>query len=469
MSGSSYFAHWSFMKITPTKQFEKSSVALTEKVLGRTLPFSIEAERAVLGSLLLHDGQLELVVELLAPQDFYTPAHKVIFEAISVIAARKHRLDIVTLQDELEKIKQLDHIGGIVYLLSLQEDIPALGLLEQHARIVKEKATLRELISSATTIITNCYGQNDKEIEAVLDEAERTIFHISQKRAQQSFMQLNIWLKKTFQHLSDIRGHSKGITGIASGYKKLDEATSGFQKSDFIVLAARPSMGKTALALSIARNAAAQNKSVGFFSLEMSAEQLTLRLLASESGIAHAKIRNATITSDEWLDLTHVAGQLAAVKLFIDDTAQQTILDIRAKARKLKVDHNLELLVIDYLQLLHGNRKFENRHQEVSEISRSLKALAKELNIPIIALSQLSRAVDSRVDKRPLLSDLRESGAIEQDADVIMFLYRDVVYHPDTDNPQGAELIIGKQRNGPTGMVQLHFQNELTLFQDPEH
>ena len=447
---------------------EKSSVIIAEKILGRTLPFSIEAERAVLGSLLLHDGQLDLVVELLSPHDFYTPAHKIIFEAVEIIAGRKQRLDMVTLQDELEKVGQLSYIGGIVYLLSLQEDIPALGLLEQHARIVKEKAILRELIASATTIITNCYAQNDKEIEAVLDEAERIIFNISQRRAQQSFMQLNIWLKKTFQHLSDIRGHAKGITGIASGYKKLDELTSGFQKSDFIVLAARPSMGKTALALSIARNAAAQDKAVGFFSLEMSAEQLTLRLLAAESGIPHHKIRNATISSDEWLDLTHVAGQLAAVKLFIDDTAQQTILDIRAKARKLKVEHNLEFLVIDYLQLLHGNRKHENRHQEVSEISRSLKALAKELNIPIFALSQLSRAVDSRVDKRPLLSDLRESGAIEQDADVIMFLYRDIVYHQDAENPHGAELIIGKQRNGPTGMVQLHFQNELTLFQDPE-
>ncbi len=447
---------------------EKGSVTVAEKILGRTLPFSVEAERAVLGSLLIHDGQLDLIVELLTPQDFYTPAHKIIFEAVETIAGRKQRLDMVTLQDELEKMGQLSYIGGIVYLLSLQEDIPALGLLEQHARIIKEKATLRDLIASATSIITNCYAQNDKEIETVLDEAERTIFNISQKRAQQSFMQLNIWLKKTFQHLSDIRGHSKGITGIASGYKKLDEHTSGFQKSDFIVLAARPSMGKTALALSIARNAAAQNKAVGFFSLEMSAEQLTLRLLAAESGIPHHKIRNATISSDEWLDLTHVAGQLAGVKLFIDDTAQQTILDIRAKARKLKAEHNLEFLVVDYLQLLHSSKRHENRHQEVSEISRSLKALAKELNIPIFALSQLSRAVDSRVDKRPLLSDLRESGAIEQDADVIMFLYRDVVYHQDTENPHAAELIIGKQRNGPTGTVQLHFQNELTLFQDPE-
>lgn len=448
--------------------YDKQSVALTERVLGRSLPFSIEAERAVLGSLLLHDGQLEFVVEILVPGDFYAPAHKILFDVILQVSRKNQRLDLITLQDELEKTGQTNAIGGLSYLISLQEDIPGIALIEQHARIVKEKAVLRELIDSATQIITNCYSQNDKEIEVVLDEAERVVFNISQKRAQQSFIQLNIWLKKTFQHLSDIKAHNKGITGIAAGYRKLDEMTSGFQNSDFLVLAARPSMGKTALALSMARNAAASGLTVGFFSLEMSAEQLTLRLLSSEANIAHQKIRNATITSDEWIDLTHVAAQLANMKLFIDDTATQTIMDVRAKARKLKAEHNLQFLVIDYLQLLHGHKKYENRHQEVSEISRSLKALAKELNIPVLALSQLSRAVDSRTDKRPMLSDLRESGAIEQDADLIMFLYRDIVYNAETENPAHAELIIGKQRNGPTGVVNLHYQNDLTLFQDYE-
>lgn len=448
---------------------KQRSAAIAEKVLGRSLPFSVEAERAVLGSLLLHDSQVNLIMELLAPADFYTPAHKTIFEAILHISRRNQRIDLVTLQDELEKMGQLTIIGGIVYLLSLQEDIPAIGLIEQHARIVKEKAILRELIDTATQIITNCYAQNEKEIEAVLDEAERTIFHISQKRAQQSFVQLNIWLKKTFQHLSVIKAHNKGITGISAGYRELDKMTSGFQNSDFIVLAARPSMGKTALALSFARYAAEQGLSIGFFSLEMSAEQLTLRLLSAASRIPHHKIRNASISSDEWIELTNSAAVLANMKLFIDDTAMQTIMDIRAKARKLKMEHNLDFLVIDYLQLLSGHKKYENRHQEVSEISRSLKALAKELNIPIVALSQLSRAVDSRVDKRPMLSDLRESGAIEQDADLIMFLYRDVVYNAETENPSMAELIIGKQRNGPTGKVSLHFQNDLTLFQDSDH
>ncbi len=448
------------------RQVKQTVVA--EKILGRSLPYSVEAERAVLGSLLLNDQYLDIIVELLVPNDFYVTAHRTIFEAVRTIAQSKQRLDIITLQDVLTKAGQLEQIGSIVFLLSLQEDIPAVGLIEQHAKIVKEKAILRELINSATQIIANCYTQDEKEIEAVLDESERIIFQIAQKRAQQSFVQLNIWLKKTFEHLSNIQAHDRGITGIASGYKKLDEFTSGFQKSDFIVLAARPSMGKTALALSLARNATVHGQCVGFFSLEMSAEQLTLRLLSSETGIPHQKIRNAHISSEEWVELTHVAAQFGTMKMFIDDTPMQTIMDIRAKARKLKMDHNLGFLVIDYLQLLHGHRIYENRHQEVSEISRSLKALAKELNIPIVALSQLSRAVDSRVDKRPMLSDLRESGAIEQDADVIMFLYRDVLYNPDTENPSLTELIIGKQRNGPTGTVFLHFQNNLTLFQDPE-
>ena len=281
-----------------------------------------------------------------------------------------------------------------------------------------------------------------------------------------NFVQLNIWLKKTFQHLSDIKSTSRGITGIASGYRKLDKMSSGFQKGDFIVLAARPSMGKTALALSLVASAANNGHTIGFFSLEMSAEQLTLRLLSSESGIPLHNIKNATISSEEWIEVTNVAARLAEVKIFIDDTAAISIMDLRARARKLKLEHNVQMIVIDYLQLLHSSRNHENRHQEVSEISRSLKALAKELEIPVISLSQLSRAVDSRMDKRPMLSDLRESGAIEQDADLLMFLYRDIVYNPEAENPALTELIIGKQRNGPTGTVYLHFARELTKFED---
>jgi replicative DNA helicase len=437
-----------------------------ERVLGRSLPANIDAERSVLAALLLNDEYIAQVSELLVSADYYHPAHRLIYQAIIDLAAARQRVDLLTLQDELTKKGHIESIGGVVYLVSLQEDIPAMGFIEQHAKIIREKALLRQLINSATGIISNCYQQNDENIDAVLDDAEKTIFQICNKRSEQSFVQLNIWLKKTFAHLSEIKSHSKGITGIPTGYKKLDQMTSGLQKGDFIVLAARPSMGKTALALTIASHAAIQGFCVGFFSLEMSAEQLTLRMLSSESGIAHHHIRNATITSEEWLELTKVAGRIGDLKLFIDDTAMLDIMELRAKARKLKAEQDVQFIVIDYLQLLHSTKKHENRHQEISDISRALKALAKELKIPIIALSQLSRAVDSRMDKRPLLSDLRESGAIEQDADLIMFIYRDSVYNQECENPALAELIIGKQRNGPTGTVHLHFAKELTKFED---
>jgi len=440
-----------------------------EGLLGKTLPAHGDAERSVLGALLLNDEYVNAVCEIIAPDDFYSPAHKTIYQSMIDLNQQHKRIDLVTLQDELIKKNQLDAIGGIIYLVTLQENIPSVGLIVQHATIIKEKSILRQLISSAATIITNCYTQDQDSIDAVLDDAEKIIFNISNKRSNNNFIQLDIWLKKTFQHLSDIKSHTKGITGIPSGFQQLDQMTSGFQNSDFIVLAARPSMGKTALAMSIALNAARNGFTTGIFSLEMSAEQLTLRLLSSESSISHHNIRNATISSDEWIDLTNVAAQLAEMKVFIDDTAMLNIMDLRAKARKLKAENGLQLLVIDYLQLLHSNKKHENRHQEVSDISRSLKALAKELNIPIIALSQLSRAVDSRMDKRPMLSDLRESGAIEQDADLIMFLYRDKVYNRETETPTLAELIIGKQRNGPTGTVFMNFIQEITKFEDTTH
>jgi replicative DNA helicase len=443
-----------------------SQMVSPEKILGRSLPSSIEAERAVLGALLFNDERLVSVVEALESNDFYDSAHRIIFEVMIRIAERKGRLDTITLHDELQKHAQLDAVGGMAYIVSLQEDIPAVGLLEQHVRIIKDKAVLRALIGSATTIISSCYSQNNKEIELLLDEAERTIFSIAAKRSLQNFVQLTIWLKKTFQRLSEIKGHSSGITGIPAGYKMLDQLTAGFQKGDLIVLAARPSMGKTALALNLASSISKNGFTVGFFSLEMSAEQLTLRLVSSESSVPHQHIRNATLNSNEWLRLTHTAGLLSERAFFIDDSATQSIMDVRTKARKLKFEHNLQFLIIDYLQLIHTTRSHENRHQEVAEISRSLKALAKELDIPILALSQLSRAVDSRIDKRPMLSDLRESGAIEQDADLIMFLYREVVYNEDAEDPHAADVIVSKQRNGPTGIVPLYYRRDVMLFED---
>ncbi len=448
------------------REFFPQKVQQTERILGKKMPSSLEAEKAVLGALLLNDENIASVAEILTAKDFYVPAHIFIYQAIVDIVSQAQRVDLVTVQDYLEKKGQLEAIGGLVYLLGLQEDIPSLGLVSQHAGIIKSKAVLRELIQSASVIISSCYNQDDRDISAVLDEAEKTIFQISNKRAEQNFVQLNIWLKRTFQHLSDIKSNSGGVTGIPSGYVSLDQMTSGFQKGDLIILAARPSMGKTALALNIAGHVAAQKLSVGVFSLEMGAEQLTLRLLSSESNVAHHNIRNVTITSDEWIEVTNVAARLAQMKLFIDDTPALDIMTLRAKARKLKAEHGVDFLVVDYLQMLHSTKKHENRHQEVSEISRALKGLAKELQVPILALSQLSRAVDSRMGKRPMLSDLRESGAIEQDADVIMFLYRDVVYNQDTEQPSLAELIIGKQRNGPTGSIQLQFLKELTKFEN---
>ena len=449
--------------------YSSSTTKQTEGLLGKNLPANNDAERSVLGAILLNDNALSKISDIIMPDDFYSPAHSIIFRRMLDIVQNRKRIDVLTLQDELDKHKELDKVGGVVFLVSLQEEIPAVGLVAQHAKIIKEKAVLRQLIGAATGIIGDCYDQQDLEISTVLDQAENQIMQISNTQANQDFVQLNIWLKKTFKHLSDIKTHSKGITGVPTGFSKLDEFTSGLQRSDLIILAARPSMGKTAIALNLAVQAAHQGIPTGFISLEMSAEQLTLRLLSTESTIPHQNIRNATITSDEWIELTNVAARLGELKIFIDDTAGLNIMDLRTRARRLKIDHDIQFLVVDYLQLLHSPRKHENRHQEVSEISRSLKALAKELNIPILALSQLSRGVDSRPDKRPMLSDLRESGAIEQDADVIMFLYRDIVYNPDTENPHLSELIIGKQRNGPTGTVFLNFIRELTKFEDTDY
>lgn len=447
-----------------TKSFSRPKKP--ESILGKSLPSNIEAERAILGAILLNDESLQQVIEILADIDFYVPAHQILFKAMITLHEKTQRIDLITLQDTLEQNGHLEQVGGVVYLLGLQEDIPAMGLIVQHAKIVRSKAILRELISSSMNIISICYDQAEEEINSIIDEAEKKIFQISNSRSKQNFVQLNIWLKRTFQHLSSIKNSSKGLTGIATPFTMLDQMTSGFQPSDLIILAARPSMGKTALSLNLASHAIKDKRSVGYFSLEMSAEQLTLRLLASESGINNQSIRNATISSEEWIELTHVAAELADMKLFIDDTPGISIMELRAKARKLKAQQGVDMIVVDYLQLLHSSKRHENRHQEVSEISRSLKALAKELKVPVIALSQLSRAVDSRMDKRPMLSDLRESGAIEQDADVIMFLYREYVYNQEVENPGLSELIIGKQRNGPTGIVPLQFIRELTKFEN---
>ncbi|MCK4265136.1 replicative DNA helicase [Candidatus Babeliales bacterium] len=439
----------------------------TENVLGKGLPASSEAEKAVLASILLNEENLSLVCDVLDQKDFYSRPHQIIYQAILDLSNKNKKIDVLTLQNELESQDLLEVAGGFSYLIELQEDIPSLGLINAHANIVKEKSILRELIMSASDIISAAYTQKQGEIEKVLDSAEKKIFQISNKRSAPSFVQLDVWLKKTFQHLASVRGQQEGITGVSSGFSKFDEMTSGMQRGDMLVLAGRPSMGKTALALNMALNAAkAGNCPVGIFSLEMAAEQLVLRMLASESRIPHQKIRNALITSDEFSELTNTAARLAEIPIFIDDSPSLSIMELRTKARKLKAKNNIKLLIVDYLQLLHGSGYYESRTQEISDISRSLKALAKELSIPVLALSQLSRQVESRMDKRPQLSDLRESGAIEQDGDVIFFVYRDVIYNPDTETPDLSEVIIGKQRNGPVGTCYVKYTGEITLFED---
>lgn len=438
----------------------------SESILGKSLPANLEAERAVLAAILLNDENASLVSDLLRASDFYSKQHQVIFQAILDLVQANKKIDLVVLHDALVTQKLLDQVGGINYLMELQEDIPSLGLILQHARIVKDKAILRDLIQSAAEIISSCYEQNLDEIDSVLDGAEKKIFQISSKLAAPTFVQLDILLKKTFQHLAHIKSSHEGVTGVPSGFYQLDKMTSGMQRGDLLILAARPSMGKTALALNIALNAWHAGATVGVFSLEMSSEQLVLRMLSAEAQIPHQKIRNAMVSSEEWMELTNTAARLAEAKVYIDDTPSLTLLELRAKARKLKAQENVQLLVIDYLQLINAHQRYENRTQEISAISRGLKALAKELDIPILALSQLSRSLESRIDKRPQLSDLRESGAIEQDGDVIFFIYRDVLYNPETEYPDHAEIIVGKQRNGPVGSFMVSFKGEITRFYD---
>ena len=437
-----------------------------DKFSSKNLPVSLDAEKSVLAAILLNSQNITLVCDLLKPTDFYGNANQIIYQTVLDLAQTNQKIDLVVLQDELEKKQQLEAIGGLFYLMELQEDIPSLGMIAQHAKIVKDKSVLRTLIQSASEIIASCYGQDIEEIDSVLDFSEKKIFEIANNLTPSNFVPFEVLLKRTFQHLAQIKSNREGVTGVPSGFAAFDIMTSGMQKGDLLILAARPSMGKTALALNMALNAWKAGFGVGVFSLEMSSEQLALRMLSSEARIPHQKIRNAAVSSDEWMELTNTAAQLAEAKIFIDDSPSINIMELRAKARKLKAQHKVDFFVIDYLQLLNSHKKHENRTQEISEISRSLKALAKELNVPVLALSQLSRSLEGRMDKRPQLSDLRESGAIEQDGDIIFFIYRDCVYNPETEHPDLAEIIIGKQRNGPIGSFHIKFNGEITKFED---
>ncbi|MCJ7664602.1 MAG: replicative DNA helicase [Desulfobacterales bacterium] len=429
-------------------------------------PQNIEAEQSILGGVLIENDALNTVVEFLEDGDFYREAHQKIFNCMVALSEKNEPLDLITLTNELKKKKELEEIGGASYLASLVESVPTAANIAYYAKIVKEKSILRKLISAATDIVTQSY-QERKDLEDFLDEAEQAIFRISENQVRPAFYPIKEIVKESFKVIERLYEKKELITGVPSGFKDLDRKTAGFQNADLIIVAGRPSMGKTALCLNIAQQAAINAKvSTAIFSLEMSKEQLAIRMLCSEARVDSARLRSGFLSESDWPKLTMAAGALSDAPIFIDDSAAISVLELRAKARRLKADRGLGLVIVDYLQLMRGRSGVERREQEISEISRSLKALAKELNIPVIAISQLSRKAEDRPGRRPQLSDLRESGAIEQDADVIIFIYRDEVYNPDSDHKGTAEVIIGKQRNGPTGKVDLSFISEFTTFKD---
>ncbi|MBN1541881.1 replicative DNA helicase [candidate division KSB1 bacterium] len=434
----------------------------------RIPPQALEAEMAVLGAMMLDKQAAGTVFEILDESCFYREAHRKIFLAGSALYQRNEPVDILTLASELQKNQELQAVGGEYYLTELVERIPSAANAENYCRIVLDRSLVRKLIDVTTKVQQACYEGGATAVD-LLDEAEKEIFSLAQKQERKDFIDIKSVLHDTMETYQGYHELKSGITGIGSGFRQLDQMLSGMQRSELIILAARPSMGKTALALNIAINAAKAGSAVGIFSLEMSNIQLAMRLLCSEARINSHLARTGRLPDSEWMRLSMVAGTLANIKVFIDDSPGLNIMEIRSKARRLAFEHNIELLVVDYLQLLHGVGRYESRQIEIASISQSLKSLAKELKIPVLALSQLSRAVESRGgERRPMLSDLRESGAIEQDADVVMFIYRPSAYGPvDSDQENLAEIIVAKQRNGPVGTVNLNFMRDYVLFEDP--
>ena len=432
----------------------------------RTLPHNLEAERSVLGAILVHNDAFNLAAQVIDSQDFYRDAHRRIFDRMVALNERHDAIDFVTLKEELARAGDLDEVGGPAYVASLADGVPRATNVEYYARIVKEKSTLRNLIYAASKIVTNAY-EADQESDLILDEAESAIFAVADDRLKSGFVAMRDLVKDSFPKIEKLFEQKRLITGVPTGFVDLDEMTRGLQGGDLIIVAARPSMGKTSLVLNIAQYVAALgDQVVGFFSLEMSKESLFLRLLTSEAQIDGHRLMSGAIGGNDYHRISHALEKLNAMKLFIDDTANIGVLEMRAKSRRLQAEHGLNLLVVDYIQLMSGRGRFENRTLELASISRSLKGLAKELNVPIVVLSQLSRAPEARSDHRPQLSDLRESGALEQDADVVVLIYRDDVYNRDPNSPDAgtAELILAKQRNGPTGVVRLAFLREQTRF-----
>jgi len=434
----------------------------------RVPPHHLEAEMAVLGGILLDREALPKALEILTPEDFYKESHRMIFQGLVELFDRNEPSDLVTLSNVLRTRNQLEAVGGMEYLTLVADQVPSTANIAYYARIVREKAVLRRLIRKGSEIVEECY-RDQIDLEDFLDEVERGIFQIAEDRVRKSYFPMKDIVKASFETIERLYERKALITGVPSGFVDLDTLTAGFQASDLIVVAARPSMGKTALCLDIARHAAVvADIPVALFSLEMSKEQIAIRLLCAEAKVDGSKLRRGFLKESDWPKLTTAAGVLSESPIFVDDTPDLSVLELRAKARRLKAEKNIGLVILDYLQLMRGRHGVERREQEISEISRSLKALAKELNVPVIALSQLNRRVEERGDKMPQLSDLRESGAIEQDADVILFIYRDEVYNRNPDNPKRgtAEIIVGKQRNGPTGKVTLAFLQPFATFED---
>jgi replicative DNA helicase len=434
------------------------------------LPQNVEAERSVLGAILLENQAINQAQEILDGDDFSRESHRRIFRAMEELSERSAVIDLVTVKNELSRQGALDRVGGASYISSLVDGVPKSANVEHYAKIVKEKAILRLLIQASEKISISAH-RAEEEPETILDEAQRMVFEIAQDRVRAGFVPLRDLAEGTLKHIEQLTESQQLVTGIASGYERLDELTSGFQKTDLVVVAARPSMGKTALCLNVAIHAAVTHgKPIGIFSLEMSREQLFLRMLCSQARVDAHRLRTGRLGKEEWTRLSRGFSALTEAPIFIDDTPGIGIMEMRAKARRLQAEHGLDLLMVDYLQLMRGrSQRSENRTQEVSEISRSLKGLAKELDIPLLAVSQLSRAPEQRgSDRRPQLSDLRESGAIEQDADVVLFIYREEVHKPTEDNRGIAQIIIGKQRNGPIGTLNLAFLKEFTRFENLE-
>ncbi|MBI5137376.1 MAG: replicative DNA helicase [Nitrospirae bacterium] len=438
-------------------------------------PQNLEAEQCVLGAILIENDAINKALEVVREEDFYSEKHRLIFRAMVDLNGRGVPVDLITLSEQLTRDGVLDRGGGASYLVQLTDVIPTAANVRSHGRIIRQAAITRGLIKVGTEIAERGYVATER-VEELLDFAERSVFAISERQVRPSFVPVKEVLKNTFEVIETLYDRQEMVTGVPTGFGELDRMTAGLQPSDLIVVAGRPSMGKTALAMTIAQQAgiAKSAGSVAVFSLEMSKEQLVTRMLCSEARVDASKLRTGHFSKSDWPKLTNAAGRLAEAAIFIDDTPAMTVLDMRTKARRLMAEHGLGMIVVDYLQLMRGRANADSREQEISDISRSLKALAKELNVPVVALSQLSRAVESRTDKRPMLSDLRESGAIEQDADVVMFVYREEFYKHCDCPAEGvcecgrrgrAELIIGKQRNGPIGTVKLAFLSNFVRFE----